>query len=216
MTVVPAEPAKGIPHETGAGMSTNAAERVINAETRSGFPDEDELVLAARTDRQAFGVLYDRYFDAIYHYIARRVGDTETAEDLASAVWEKALIAIQRYEVRGVPFAAWLYRIAGNLVANHHRQGLLRRVLPLLKTHGSDTPMERLDEQSAVRAAFRALSAADQEVLSLSYFAGLEPPEIAAVQGCSVAAVHKRLARARARLRDELEGDAGHGHTPTA
>ena len=59
--------------------------------------DEDWLVEAARTDRQAFGVLYDRHFDAIYHYIARRVGDQATAEDLAGAVWERALIAIERY-----------------------------------------------------------------------------------------------------------------------
>lgn len=65
--------------------------------------DEDGLVEAARTDRQAFGVLYDRHFDAIYHYIARRVGDAETAEDIASHVWERALKAIERYEIRGFP-----------------------------------------------------------------------------------------------------------------
>jgi RNA polymerase sigma-70 factor (ECF subfamily) len=195
------------PDESGAEVSTDAPGGVIEQGAGAAFPDEDILVLAARTDRQAFGRLYDRYFDAIYHYIARRVGDEAVAEDLASAVWERALTAIERYEIRGVPFAAWLYRIAGNLVANHHRQRRLWRFVPLLAGHGPTENNDRLDEHTAVRAAFKGLSAADQEVLSLFYFADLAPPEMAEVLDCSVAAVHKRLHRARNRLRQLLEGD---------
>jgi RNA polymerase sigma-70 factor (ECF subfamily) len=184
----------------------NSGERVIDGGRESGFADEDRLVLRARSDRQAFGQLYDRYFDTIYHYVARRVGDAETAEDLTAAVWERALIAIERYELRGVPFAAWLYRIAGNLVANHHRQRRLWHFVPLLRTQGEPSGVERLEEASEVSLAFRRLSASDQEVLSLFYFADLAPNEIAQVLGCSVAAVHKRLGRARGRLKGYLEG----------
>ncbi|RIL10342.1 RNA polymerase subunit sigma-24 [bacterium] len=176
--------------------------------------DEDGLVEAARTDRQAFGVLYDRHFDAIYHYIARRVGDAETAEDIASHVWERALKAIERYEIRGVPFAAWLYRIAGNLVANHHRRNRLLSLVPLLPQHAAAPRHEAADEHAALRTALGRLSPSDQELLCLCYDAGLSPAEIADVLDCTPAAVHKRLHRARSRLRHHLEGT--HAAAPSA
>lgn len=169
--------------------------------------DDDSLVEAARHDRQAFGALYDRYFDAIYAYIARRTGDEAEAEDIAAQVWERALKSIERYQVRGVPISAWLYRIAGNQLANHRRHARILRFVPLAPTHGS-VEHEGDVEGDAVRAALDALSEADREVLSLCYFAGLAPPEIAEVLDCGVAAVHKRLHRARARLRRRLEEDA--------
>jgi len=170
--------------------------------------DEDWLVEAARSDREAFGQLYDRYFDDVYHYIARRVGDEQTAEDLAGAVWERALVAIERYEIRGVPFSAWLYRIAGNLVANHHRKRRLRQVVAFGRQHDEARRESRADERAMVREAMLKLSEADQEVLGLCYFAGMTPPEIADVLGCTPSAVHKRLHRARERLRQQIEGDS--------
>lgn len=169
--------------------------------------DEDQLVEAARHDREAFGVLYDRYFDDIFHYVARRVGDERVAEDLTGAVWERALVAIERYELRGVPFAAWLYRIAGNLVANHHRKQSAWRLVPFVGDRGEAAGYEAADERAAVREAMKRLSNADQEVLGLCYFAGLTPAEIGGVLGCSASAVHKRLHRARVRLRGHIEGD---------
>jgi RNA polymerase sigma-70 factor (ECF subfamily) len=186
----------------------NAPEGVKDSDAASVDADEARLVDSARTDRAAFGELYDRYFDAIYHYITRRVGDAAMAEDLAAAVWERALIAIERYEVRGVPFASWLYRIAGNVVANHYRQRRLWRMVPLSPRQARSDPSDAFIESAAVRAAFRSLSAADQEVLSLHYYAELGPAEMASVLGCSLAAVHKRLGRARGRLRQQLEGDS--------
>lgn len=170
--------------------------------------DEDSLVEAARTDREAFGVLYDRYVDKVYHYIIRRVGDESAAEDLTAAVWERALGAIEGYELRGVPFAAWLYRIAGNMVANYHRRRSLRQVVPLSRRQSRPDPRHVLDEKAAVREAMMKLSENDQEVLGLYYFAGLTPPEIGNVLGCSPSAVHKRLHRARERLRKHIVKDS--------
>ncbi len=171
--------------------------------------DEDWLVEAARTDREAFGLLYDRYFDTVYNYIARRVDSAELAEDISAAVWERVLISIERYELRGVPFAAWLYRIAGNQIANHRRRRHLLAFVPFKPQHSApDEPQVRYDERRAVRDALQDLSHADQEVLGLYYFSGLKPPEIADVLGCTPAAVHKRLHRARTRLKRRLEGES--------
>ncbi|MFN8422688.1 MAG: sigma-70 family RNA polymerase sigma factor [Anaerolineae bacterium] len=135
------------------------------------------------------------------------MGDEALAEDLTAAVFERALVAIERFEVRGVPFVAWLYRIAGNLIANHHRRLRLISFVPFLPNavQGAQSSADLIDERTAVREAFHTLAEGDREVLSLRYHAGLTPPEIADVLGCSPAAVHKRLHRARQRLRQQLE-----------
>lgn len=189
-------------------VSADASSRVMRGWSEHDPEEEDRLVEAARTDREAFGRLYDRYFALVYHYIARRVGDPEIAEDLAATVWERALTAIERYELRGVPFAAWLYRIAGNLVANHHRRRRLWQMVAFARPH--DVADEgRSDERTMVRQALAELSTDDQELLGLCYYAGLTPPEIADVLGCTTAAVHKRMHRARERLRRRIE-EGGH------
>lgn len=201
--------------EHGERLSDPDASRVNQAGNANGggataadrLSPDARLVAAARTDRAAFGELYDRYVDQIYHYVVRRVGDVELAEDITAAVWEHALAAVGRYEDRGLPFVAWLYRIAGNLVANHYRRARLRRLVPFLgQVSAPDSTLE-VDERTMVRDALRELSPADQEVLSLHYYAGLAPEEMAVTLGCSVTVVHKRLQRARERLRLRIGGD---------
>jgi RNA polymerase sigma-70 factor (ECF subfamily) len=169
--------------------------------------DEATLVAAARRDRQAFGLLYDRHFDAVYNYIVRRVGDDAVAEDIAAEVWERAMVAIERFEQRGVPFAAWLYRIAGNLVINHHRKAGLWRLVPFADRIAAARPFRQTEVRTAVESALASLSPADQEVIALYYYGGQNPEEMAVILGCSVVAVHKRLHRARERLKGHLGGD---------
>ena len=190
-----------------SGLSNSGATGVNKQE--SARDAERALVEAAREDREAFASLYDLHFDSVYNYIARRVGDATVAEDIAASVWERALVAIERYESRGVPFVAWLYRIAGNLIANHHRRSRLWKMVPFGPQHARSRPQQRWDDRATVQAALKSLSKGDQEVLGLYYFAGLTPPEIALTFGCTTAAVHKRLHRARARLKKVLQGDAG-------
>ncbi len=105
-------------------------------------PSEDsDLVLRARTDPEAFGLLYERYVDRIYAYVYHRVGNGQDAEDLTARTFHRALDNLHRYEDRGLPFAAWLFRIAHNLVANWHRDRSRRRFLSLdrIWSHRSDT-----------------------------------------------------------------------------
>jgi RNA polymerase sigma-70 factor, ECF subfamily len=87
------------------------------AEANSG---DDELLLieAAQKDPARFGDIYERYFDRVYAYVARRVGNRDAAQDLTADVFHRALANIGKYESRGVPFAAWLFRIASNAIAD--------------------------------------------------------------------------------------------------
>ena len=93
--------------------------------------DADALARAAQGDSEAFGILYDRYVGRIYNYIYYRTGNQHDAEDLTSRVFTRAMKHIPKYEDRGLPFSAWLYRIAHNLVANWHRDNSRRQIVEL-------------------------------------------------------------------------------------
>jgi RNA polymerase sigma-70 factor (ECF subfamily) len=84
--------------------------------------DERTLIEAAQADPARFEGLYDRYVQRVYGFVSRRVGNRAAAEDITSAVFEQALTGLPKFEWRGVPFAAWLMRIAANAVADHWRR----------------------------------------------------------------------------------------------
>src|SRR5579862_9633912 len=85
---------------------------------------ERGLVERARHDPAAFAELYERYVDAIYTFAYHRLRDTTHAEDVAAETFQRALEHIGRFEWRGVPFSAWLYRIASNVIAARYRRQL--------------------------------------------------------------------------------------------
>src|SRR5215475_14334020 len=117
--------------------------------------DDPELVLLAKDDQHAFGVLYERYVTKIYKYIYYRTGNHQDAEDLTAAVFHRAMAHIENYTERGVPFQAWLYRIAHNLVANWHRDRGRRKVIPLdefiAASLKSDAPDKQAEDQEELR-----------------------------------------------------------------
>jgi RNA polymerase sigma-70 factor, ECF subfamily len=84
--------------------------------------EERLLVAAAQKDPTRFGELYEIHFEQIYAYIARRVDSRETAEDLTSEVFHKALTNLSRFEWRGVPFVGWLFRIAANAIIDQSKR----------------------------------------------------------------------------------------------
>ncbi|MBE0690034.1 MAG: sigma-70 family RNA polymerase sigma factor, partial [Anaerolineae bacterium] len=93
--------------------------------------DVELVELAKADDKDAFGELYERYLEKIYNYVFYRTGNHHDAEDLTARVFFRAMAHIQTYTERGVPFQAWLYRIAHNLVANWHRDSGRRKIIPL-------------------------------------------------------------------------------------
>jgi|SRR5579862_2705827 len=84
--------------------------------------DERLLVEAAQKDPARFAELYDIHFDRVYLFVARRTGDHDRAEDLTSEVFHKALANLKQFEWRGVPFGAWLLRIAANAVTDQGKR----------------------------------------------------------------------------------------------
>jgi RNA polymerase sigma-70 factor (ECF subfamily) len=84
--------------------------------------DERLLVQAAQSDPTKFDALYELHFERVYYFLARRVHDRATAEDLTSEVFHKALANLATYQWRGAPFAAWLFRIASNALADQYKR----------------------------------------------------------------------------------------------
>lgn len=166
---------------------------------------------AVEGDSGAFGALYDRYLGRVYRYIYYRVGRVEEAEDLTEEVFLKAWEAIGRYREQGVPFAAWLMRLAHNHVVDHFRTR--RPTAPLVDTMAVGTPgPQALAEQrlaaEAVLRAMRGLTSEQQQVLMLRFIEGLDHGEIAAIVGKNEGAVRALQFRGLAALRAAMGQDS--------
>ena len=122
-------------------------------QTAAEVPTDAALVAAAQADPRAFLALYERYADRIYGYCHARLGSREAAEDATSEVFTKALAAIGRYQ--DACFAAWLFRIAHNVVADTYRR---RPVAPLDIALDRPDPARGPDLVRAVRACADELS----------------------------------------------------------
>jgi RNA polymerase sigma-70 factor (ECF subfamily) len=177
---------------------------------------EEALVQQAKSDPEAFGVLYERYVDKIYNYIYYRTGNHHDAEDLTAKVFFQALNHIARYVQRGAPFSSWLYRIAHNLVANWHRDHSRRKlvsldVLPVVSNRGEDGPFQqaaRSERRDMLLAAIRQLPGDRQELLILKFVEHLPNAEIGQIMGRSEGAIKSLYHRTLVSLRQELEEQA--------
>ncbi len=173
--------------------------------------NESQLVERAKFDPQAFGELYERYVDRIYNYIYYRIGNHHDAEDLTARTFFRALDHIDRYVDRGVPFSAWLYRIAHNLVANWHRDRSRHKTVSLdslLRLPGpGDNPertVERNEEQEALLAAIRRLPPDRQQLLILKFGERLSNAEIGRIMGRTEGAIKSLYHRTLIALREDL------------
>jgi len=174
---------------------------------------EEILVERAKEDPAAFGVLYKRYVRKIHRYVYCRIGNRHDAEDLTAKIFHKALANIGRYENRGLPFSAWLYRIAHNLVANWLRDRSRRKVISLdeltstVQHSGSapDQQAEINEKREALLEAIQGLPPDRQELLILKLMEGMSNAEIGQVMGRSVGAIKSLYYRTLIDLREDLE-----------
>jgi RNA polymerase sigma-70 factor (ECF subfamily) len=162
--------------------------------------------------RDKLAAIYDEYYQAIYRYVYRQVGDVETARDLTAEVFHRLLRTVQSGGSPDRHPKAWLYRTAHNIVVDHYRRQQHRRHLPLDEEliNANDDPVgtaERRLSGAQVRAALRRLTADQQQVIVLKFLEGLSNQEVAAVLGKPVGAVKSLQHRALAALQRHLAPD---------
>ena len=174
------------------------------------FSDEEILARASAGDRDAFGMLYERYVDRIFNYVYYRTGNVNDAEDLTARVFQRAMNHIVNYTDRGVPFSAWLYRIAHNLVANWHRDRSRRQEIPIsdaplvAKGDAPETSLVHTEQQDALLRLIRSLPDERQTLLILKFVEHYSNAEIGAIMGRSEGAVKSLYHRTLLALRDEI------------
>jgi RNA polymerase sigma-70 factor (ECF subfamily) len=177
-------------------------------------PETEELeflLRASQGDLDAFGVLYEKYVERIFNYVYYRTGNVHDAEDLSARVFYRALHHIHTYTDRGVPFSAWLYRIAHNLVANWHRDRSRHQEIPLSDAptiHYKGEPPEvavmQTQERDALLRLIRQLPSERQHLLILKFLEHMSNAEIGETMGRSEGAVKSLYHRTLLALRDEM------------
>ena len=182
----------------------------------AGLSDDEVVEQAARGDRQAFGELYDRYVVRIYNYIYFRTGNVYDAEDLTARVFFRAIRHIENYENRGLPIAAWLYRIAHNLVANWYRDNNRRPEIALdefeftLPFAGDkpETALLKAEEKKRLLLAIRRLPAERQQLILLKFVEQMTNAEIGEVMGRTEGAVKSLYHRTLLSLRQIYQAES--------
>lgn len=182
----------------------------------SSTKDEKDLIDAAKTDPKAFGSLYRRYVDRIFNYIYYRIGNARDAEDLTGKVFFKAMDNIKGYKHMGLPFSAWLYRIAHNLVANHYRDRAKKQEISLDIIPGQVLPQSELlpevrlaqsQEVDELLTMIRDLAPNRQELLILKFVDQLSNKEIGQIMRKSEGAIKSLYHRTLIELREKMDLD---------
>jgi len=170
----------------------------------------DYVPLAKQGDANAFGVLYEHYSPLIYRFLRRRLdGSDEAVEDLTEDVFVKVYKKLDRYEERGLPFTAWLYRIAHNHLVDYLRAQPRTATCSFDNITGIAEPHTtsgygRVLDRAALEPALATLTAEQREAVQLRFLEGLSVSDTAAQMDRSEDAVKKLQARALSNLRRSM------------
>ncbi|WP_255518172.1 RNA polymerase sigma factor [Fulvivirga sp. M361] len=177
--------------------------------TEEEIAAERLLIEASKKDVRKFSALYDRYFEGIFEFIYRRTDDEALSDDLCSQTFFKALENLKRYEFRGLPFSAWLYRIATNEVNKHFNKTNRNRVFSLEEERVKEL-MDAEDEGftqaqlDLLKKTLSELPTATVEILELRFFEQRSFSEIAYILNIGESGAKMRLYRAVEKLRSHF------------
>jgi len=180
---------------------------------------EKDLLERAKSDTAAFGELYDQYYPQILGYVLKRTASIESAHDITSEVFFKALNNLHKFHWRGIPFSAWLYRIANNEIANHFRRNGHRKLgfdvisnsiaysEPSSESEmlAAQAELKKHEDFLALHKNIAQLPARYQEVIVLRFFENKRIREVADILGKREGTVKSLLHRGLEKLRKAME-----------
>ena len=169
----------------------------------------EQVRRAARGDEAAAGAVFDHYYPRVFRYAVGRVGNEKDAEDIASETFARVLRNLDRFRWRGGGFEAWLFRIAGNLVMDHHRRGGREDphedVEPTGEAASPEHAVLGAEQAGELRRLVAGLPDEQKEVVLMRFAAGLDTNEVAKATGRNANAVRQLQFRALRNLRRQLE-----------
>ena len=172
--------------------------------------NERNLVLAAQKDLAEFNILYDKYFSPIFSFVYRRTDNEALAEDLTSQTFLKAINNLPKYKFQGLPFSAWLYRIASNEVSTFYRKKKKKMVFSieeqgvLLLLEDFDDDSDKENKLEFVVTQLNLLPLEEMEVLELKFFEDKTFKEIAYIVGISESAAKMRTYRTLEKIKSKF------------
>jgi RNA polymerase sigma-70 factor (ECF subfamily) len=186
-------------------VATSTAEAGIEA--KSDIALEWELVRRAQSyEEEAISALYETYYPKIYNYSFMQLGDVHTAEDLASDVMLKMIESVHSFKFRGLPFGAWVFRIARNRLIDLHRRRKRRGEVDLSETLSTTLAnpqalAERALERGQLQVALKHLTDEQRQVIVLKFIEGFDNRSIGKIMGRSEGAIKSLQHRALGALR---------------
>ena len=165
-------------------------------------PAERLAIEAAQKDPARFAELYENNFDRVYAYIARRVRNRHEAEDLTSEVFHQALAGLPRFEWRGVPFAAWLFKIAANAIIDRSKRAAKEQeILPSTEPVSEEFNFEEIDQSARLFRLVDQLPTDQRRVIFMRFADDRSLREISQELGRSEGAIKQLQFRALQNLR---------------
>ena len=168
--------------------------------------DERLLIEAAQKDPSRFAELYELHFDRVYAYVARRVRDRAETQDLTAHIFQQALANLGKFKWRGAPFAAWLYRIASNAIADHARRNMRETndLQSASETAAASVDLEEVERRARLFRAVDKLPDDQRRVIVLRFSEEKSIREIADELGRSEGAIKQLQFRGLENLRSRL------------
>ena len=185
--------------------------------SNSQLKAEEELVKRAQHNREAFGELYEIYYQRIFNFALKRTADIQLALDITSITFLKALNQINKYRWRDVPFGAWLYRIAGNEVNDHYRRkggkriASIEEIAELADTgdyadeiNHAEEELSRHEEFLLLHRKLAELPEMYQEVIILKFLEKKKIKEIVKILGKKEGTIKSLIHRGVEKLKEKM------------
>lgn len=197
-------------------------EKSVTIHVKMDLKQEKEVVERAKSDPEEFGKLYDQYYLQVFRYVLKRMARVEIAQDITSTVFFKALNNIHKFHWNGVPFSAWLYRIANNELVNHLRKNGQRQEdvenftntielaspSPESELLAAEARLKKYEKFLILHKSIASLPVRYQEVIVLRYFENKHIHEICEILGKREGTVKSLLFRGLGKLRNSMNSNA--------
>lgn len=172
---------------------------------------EEKLIMLAQKNRKDFKPLYEKYFDKIFWFVLKRMGNEALTGDLTQQVFFKAMVNLHQYKFQGHPFSSWLYRIALNEVNQYYRKTKNRRYVELEEGQLSTMVQEmegkessEMDPGELLPKLLSLLSLIEVDLVEMKYFEGKSFREIGEILSLKEGAVKVRMHRIMKKLRKAI------------
>jgi len=171
-------------------------------QTTEELQEEAKIIQRAKQDPEVFGLIYEKYYKPVFLFINRRTGDSEATADITSQVFLKAMLSVQQWQFKGLPFSAWLFRIATNQVNEYYRNISTKRTVSLRIEHASllldDIEVDAgIDPIDLIPKLINQLEEDEIELIELRYFEQRSFKEVAFIlnitEGNAKVRVHRVL-----------------------